>query len=179
MAIYPDISAGSALLAARGSAVADIAKAQNQATENVVKSIQGISDNLQRWQDRVDKQNAAREEREFRAQSFAEQVRANKANEALKDRQIKIDEKLLPARDKLLRGQAYNQSSQGALNSQQKKWGDDFVAREQEAAKKAAEQQGNNTITPIDEAKPKKLSLWEQFQQGAINYINRQKRQKL
>lgn len=162
-AIYPDINAGSSLLAARGSAVAEMARAQNQNSENFVKAIQGIGENLQKWQEGIDKRKDAKDEKEFRAKSFAEQQRTNRERENIDKKRIALEEELLPTKQKLMKSQAWETNTRAGLNAQQKKWGDDFKKREDDynaklkaenEAKEAEAKANQADITPINEAKP-------------------------
>lgn len=181
-AIYPDINAGSSLLAARGSAVAEMARAQNQSSENFVKAIQGIGENLQKWQEGIDKRKDAKEEKEFRAKTFAEQQRTNRERENIDKKRIALEEDLLPAKQKLMKSQAWETNTRAGLNAQQKKWGDDFKKREDdynaklkaenEAKLKEAEAKANQAdITPINEAKPAQQGLFSKLKSDFINGV--------
>lgn len=169
-AAYPDINTGSSLLAARGNVVAQMAQVQNQANENVAKSLQGISDTLLKHQDAINKQKADKEDRDFRAATFAEQQRANKANEDLKQKSLELEKENLGIKGKLSKAQIADMYAGAGLKNQQKKWGDDFANREAEeiarqkaekekleaeriAAEKAKATKQDNNIVAIEEAK--------------------------
>lgn len=156
---YPDINAGSGILAARGNLVAQMAQVQNQAQENANKSIQNIADTFHKHQDRIDKQKERDEEKEFRAKSFAEQQRMNNANIELQKKRNQIAKQEADTNAKIGAAKAYATTQQGRQIQQDVKITNDFINKEKEYEEKLkAEQkakaeaaQNNNNITPINE----------------------------
>lgn len=117
----PDIHTGSAILQARGSVIADMARVQNQTTENVVKGIQGISDNLHRWQDRLDKQAQLKADNDYRNATLDEQRRINDANiQKLQDDEA-YRQDMKPYEQKNLEASASQKRAQASLNYSQAK----------------------------------------------------------
>lgn len=179
---YPDINAGSGILAARGNLVAQMAQVQNQAQENANKSIQNIADTFHKHQDRIDKQKERDEEKEFRAKSFAEQQRMNNANLELKEKELKIAKQNADAKSKLANAQAYATTQQGRQIQQDVKITNDFINKEKEYEKKLAEEKAkaaaaanNNDITPINTPQPQNfllnIPLIKEFKDGVLNPI--------
>lgn len=117
----PDIHTGSAILQARGSVIADMARVQNQTTENVVKSIQGISDSLHRWQDRLDKQAQLKADNDYRNATLDEQRRINDANiQKLRDDEAYRQDMKEDERDKLRAAASRDRAQARLANSQAK-----------------------------------------------------------
>lgn len=179
---YPDINAGSGILAARGNLVAQMAQVQNQAQENANKSIQNITDTFHKHQDRIDKQKERDEEKEFRAKSFAEQQRMNNENIRLQERRNQIAQQEANTNAKIGGAKAYTTTQQGRQIAQDVKITNDFINKEKEYEKKLAEEKAkaaaaanNNDITPINEPQAQNfllnIPLIKEFKDGVLDPI--------
>lgn len=179
---YPDINAGSGILAARGNLVAQMAQVQNQAQENANKSIQNITDTFHKHQDRIDKQKERDEEKEFRAKSFAEQQRMNNENIRLQEQRNQIAQQEANTNAKIGGAKAYTTTQQGRQIAQDVKITNDFINKEKEyeeklkAEEKAkAKAQNNNDITPINTPQPQNfllnIPLIKEFKDGVLDPI--------
>lgn len=150
----PDIHTGSAILQARGSVIADMARVQNQTTENVVKGIQGISDNLHRWKDRLDKQAQLKADNDYRNATLDEQRRVNDASiqkmqddEAYRQDMKPYEQENLKASASQKRAQASLNYSQAKINANENK---DWEANKKNVNEKPKET--NNSNNPPVEA---------------------------
>lgn len=117
----PDIHTGSAILQARGSVIADMARVQNQTTENVVKGIQGISDNLHRWQDRRDKQAQLKADNDYRNATLDEQRRVNDASIQKMQDDEAYRQDMKPYEQENLKASASQKRAQASLSYSQAK----------------------------------------------------------
>lgn len=172
----PDIHTGSAILQARGQVIADMARAQNQASENVVKSLQGVSDNLHRWQDRLDKQAQLKADNDYKNATLDEARRMNDANIQKMNADEAYRQANMPYEQALKKAQTNYYNSGAAGNWREVKSINDVEKQKNSTTPTNSQQNGTNTTKDetqtIEEAKP--MNPFFKFLQG-VNTLAQKK----